>query len=109
LASELVPELFPLAKGPMTPPPSLTDILSETPSTLPSNVTDLRSDGATTTRSGLVLKKQMKKRRQQLTMIIMLAVVSLVLFGILIFVLVFQATKSPQPTVPAPTVQSEGL
>jgi GYF domain 2 len=96
-AGELVPELFPSAKGPLLEPQILTDILSEPPPNSVQNVADFNSDSASATHAALVVKKQMQKRRQQLTMIIILAVVSLILFGILIFVLVFQATKSPQP------------
>jgi len=43
-----------------------------------------------------VLRKRAQKRRQQLTMVILLATISIVLLGILIFVLVFQAAKKPQ-------------
>ncbi|MCY2984659.1 MAG: DUF4339 domain-containing protein [Planctomycetota bacterium] len=98
LASELVPELFPRAKGPFLAPPSLTDSLLGSPSNSVQNVTDLKPDQASATRAALVLKKQMQKRRQQWTMIVILAVLSMILFGILIFVLAFQTTQSPQPT-----------
>ncbi len=107
LASELVPELFPSAKSPLLNPPNLTDILAGAPLNSVPNLTDLKPDAGSATRAGLVMKKQMQKRRQQLTMIVILAVVSLILFGILIFVLVFQATKSPQPAqshVPKPAM-----
>ena len=97
LASELVPELFPSAKSSLMDTPSLTDILAGAPSNSTQNLTDLKPDSGSATRAALVMKKQMQKRRQQLTMIVILAVVSLILFGILIFVLAFQATKSPQP------------
>lgn len=96
LASELVPELFPAAEGPMSEPPREKDFLSVDSSILPPD-TDLKLNSEIATRAGLILKKQMQKRRQQLIMIVFLAFVSLVLFGILIFVLVFQANKSTQP------------
>ena len=107
LASELVPELFPSAKSHLLNPPSLTDILAGAPLNSVQNLTDLKPDAGSATRAGLMMKKQMQKRRQQLTMIVILAVVSLILFGILIFVLVFQATKPPQPVqshVPKPAM-----
>ena len=97
LASELLPELFQEASGPSIAPPSLKEILSDEPSNPTPGVLEMNPDSASATRAGLLLKKQMQKRRQQLIMIVMLAVISLILFGILIFVLVFQATKSPQP------------
>jgi hypothetical protein len=96
LASVLVPELFSNGIEPSSEPPSLTDVLSGDPSSLLPSA-DLKLDSEIALRSGLLLKKQMQKRRQQLTMIVILGAVSLVLFGILIFVLVFQATKPPQP------------
>jgi len=46
-------------------------------------------------RSDAIQKKRMKKRRQQLTLVVLLATVSMVLFSILIFVLVFQNGKPP--------------
>lgn len=111
LASELVPELFQGTSGPSKAPPSLTEILSNGSSNPTPSVLEINSDSASATRAGLLLKKQMQKRRQQLTMIVMLAVVSLILFGILIFVLVLQATKSPQPAqsyIPSETLSYMG-
>ncbi len=49
-------------------------------------------------RSGAILRKKMQKRRQQLTIVILLAAVSLVLFAILIYVLFVQVGN---PAVPA--------
>lgn len=109
LASELVPELFQGSSGTSKAPPSLTEILSDGASN--PSVMEIKPDSASATRAGLLLKKQMQKRRQQLMMIVMLAIVSLILFGILIFVLVFQATKSPQPAqshIPSETLSYMG-
>lgn len=100
LASLLVPELFssphPVAAMAM----SLNEILSADRSEAANIKSDIRLDGQPTIRSGAVLKKRMQKRRQQLTMVILLASVSLILLSILIFVLVFQVGKPPQ-TAPA--------
>ena len=46
---------------------------------------------------GALLKKRMQKRRQQLRMVIVLATVSLILLGILIFVLVFRVNPTAPP------------
>ncbi len=96
LASLLVPELFssphPVAAMAM----SLNEILSADRSEAANIKSDIRLDGQPTIRSGAVLKKRMQKRRQQLTMVILLASVSLILLSILIFVLVFQVGKPPQ-------------
>jgi len=53
---------------------------------------------SSTLTSGAILKKRLQKRRQQITMIILLASISLILLSILIFVLIFQVAK-PLPAV----------
>jgi len=96
LASLLVPELF----SSLHPVPAMAtspnEILSADRSDAANTKSDIRLDGQPTIRSGAVLKKRMQKRRQQLTMVILLASVSLILLSILIFVLVFQVGKLPQ-------------
>ena len=53
--------------------------------------------GPPTVSSGALIKKRIQKRRQQLTMIIVLASISLILLCILIFVLVFQVARPAGP------------
>ena len=53
--------------------------------------------GPSTVSSGALIKKRIQKRRQQLTMIIVLASISLILLCILIFVLVFQVARPAGP------------
>ena len=96
LASLLVPELFSSLHSVPAMAMSLNEILSSDRSEAANAKSDIRLDGKPTIRSGAVLKKRMQKRRQQLTMVILLASVSLILLSILIFVLVFQVAKPPQ-------------
>ncbi len=93
-ASELVPDLF---AGPTVPAmaTSLNEILSADRIEGAIVKSDIGLDGTPSIRSGAVLKKRMQKRRQQLTMVILLASISLILLSILIFVLVFQVSKPP--------------
>ena len=82
VASELLPEMFPTA---MASKVSLDTVpIQPTPFVDPAVI-----------RTGAILKKRMQKRKQQLTLVIILATASLVLFSILIYVLVFQNNKPP--------------
>jgi len=47
--------------------------------------------------SDIAIKKRMKQQRKQLTLIILLSTISLVLLGVLIFVLFFQGNGTPVP------------
>ena len=100
LASKLLPELF-VDEKPETA--SLTkQVLSINESVDLSDASkkniEISLVGPSTISSGALLRKRIQKRRQQLTMIIVLASISLVLLSILIFVLVFQAAR-PAATV----------
>ncbi len=86
LAIELVPELFITEKPAMVPLPS--DKIGQT--------NEVALNVSSTIRSGAVLKKQMRKRRQQVATVVLLATISLILLSILIFVLVFQVAKPLQ-------------
>ena len=95
-ARELLPELFESDKQtssivpPVPSPPSIYASSNEAVA----NKADLSLAGMPTFASGAVLKKRMQKRRRQLTMIIVLATLSLILLSILIFVLVFKGTTT---------------
>jgi|GEM_PF-436629 len=100
LASELVPELFPsntdtqvTVSVPPSPPPSPASFDAADVKDF-----DISLDGIPTSAMGAILKKRMQKRRRQLTMVIILATLSLILLSILIFVLVFRVTT----TAPTP-------
>ncbi len=98
LASELLPELF-VNQNPgmaILPLPSLNE--GTFPDRTDANKnSEIRLAGSSTIPSGAVLKKRLQKRRQQFTMIVLLASISLILLSILIVVLVFQVAK-PVPT-----------
>ena len=99
LASKLLPELFVDEKTETASLPK--PILSANESVDLSNVTKANLEfslvGASIISSGTLLKKRIQKRRQQLTMIIVLASISLILLGILILVLVFQVARPAGP------------
>ncbi len=91
-ATDLIPELV----SPVTrkPPASLEASMAGSEQTT-INVGDVLSLEPTgTIASGLVKKKREQKRRQQLTAVILLGAVSLILFGVLIYVLLFRVTAS---------------
>ena len=96
IASQLVPELFSSQLPVPAMATSLNAILSADRSEAANTKLEMQLDAQPTIRSAAVLKKRMQKRRQQLTMVIVLASVSLILLSILIFVLVFQVGKSSQ-------------
>lgn len=90
-AYELLPELFVVTPPAMSALNSIsTDNNHGTSATKPTSVIDQAA-----IRSGAILKKKMQKRKQQLTMVVLLASISLILFSILIYVLVFQVGKPP--------------
>lgn len=104
IARELVPELFQsntdtkvIASVPPLPPPSPAsfDVADE-------KNFDIGLTGTPTSAMGAMLRKRMHKRRRQVTMVIILAAISLILLSVLIFVLVFRVT-APAPAVPAST------
>ncbi len=94
LASELLPELFVNEKPGMAilPLPGLNEN-SNTDRSEANKNSEICLVGSSSLRSGAVRKKRLQKRRQQLTMIILLASISLILLSILIFVLIFQVAK----------------
>jgi len=87
-ATDLIPEL--VSPDSRKPPASTVD--SEQTTTNLVDVLSLEPTG--TVASGLVKKKREQKRRQQLTAVILLGAVSLILFGVLIYVLLFRVTAS---------------
>ncbi len=94
LASELLPELFDNLKSGMAtlPLPGLNESTFLDLSDANMN-SEISIAGSSTLLPGAVLKKRLQKRRRQLTMIILLASISLILLSILIFVLIFQVAK----------------
>ena len=94
LASELLPELFDNLKSGMAtlPLPGLNESTFFDLSDANMN-SEISIAGSSTLLPGAVLKKRLQKRRRQLTMIILLASISLILLSILIFVLIFQVAK----------------
>ena len=106
LASELLPELFRSntdTKVPSSVPPLQPPLSAGFDDANVRNF-DIGLTGTPTSATGAMLRKRMQKRRRQLTMVIILATLSLILLSILIFVLVFRVTTTaPAPTAPAPT------
>ena len=94
LARELLPELFVNEKPGMAilPSPGLNEITFTDRSDANKN-SEINLAVSSTLTSGAMLKKRLQKRRQQITMIILLASISLILLSILIFVLIFQVAK----------------
>jgi phage FluMu protein Com len=91
-ATDLIPEL--VSPDMRKPPASLETSMagSEQTTTTMGDVLSLEPTG--TVASGLVKKKREQKRRQQLTAVILLGAVSLILFGVLIYVLLFRVAAS---------------
>lgn len=91
-ATDLIPELV---SPESRKPPASKDVSMQVSEQSTTNVIDLLSLESTgTVASGLVKKKREQKRRQQLTVVILLGAVSLILFGVLIYVLLFRVTAS---------------
>lgn len=91
-AIDLIPEFV----SPVTrkPPASMEASMAGSEQTT-TNVGDVLSlESAGTVASGLVKKKREQKRRQQLTAVVSLGAVSLILFGVLIYVLLFRVSSS---------------
>ena len=87
-ATDLIPELV----SPYTRKPPASMEASEQTTT---NVVDVLSlEPTESVASGLVKKKREQKRRQQLTAVILLGAVSLILFGVLVYVLLFRVAAS---------------
>jgi hypothetical protein len=87
-ATDLIPELV----SPESRKPPASIVASEQSTTNMVDLLSLESTG--TVASGLVKKKREQKRRQQLTAVILLGAVSLILFGVLIYVLLFRVAAS---------------
>jgi len=92
LASQLLPELYPETVSKV--PPSIAG--AEIPTTLFIGASSTNIDGSkTSSASGQMLaKKRAHKRKQQLTIVILLGLVSLALLVTLIVVLVMQTNKA---------------
>jgi len=87
-ATDLIPELV----SPDTRKPPASTEASEQTTT---NVVDVLSlEPTESVASGLAKKKREQKRRQQLTAVVLLGAVSLILFGVLIYVLLFRVAAS---------------
>ena len=87
-ATDLIPELV----SPYTRKPPASMEASEQTTT---NVVDVLSlEPTESVASGLAKKKREQKRRQQLTAVILLGAVSLILFGVLVYVLLFRVAAS---------------
>ena len=95
-ASQLVPELFTDPKTVPATATNLNEILSAGRTEAPFAKSEIGLDGLPSIRTAAILKKRLQKRRQQLTLVIFLASISLILLSILIFVLAFQVSKPPQ-------------
>ena len=91
-ATDLIPELV---SPESRKPPTSKEVSMQVSEQSTTNVIDLLSLEPTgTVASGLVKKKREQKRRQQLTAVILLGAVSLILFGVLIYVLLFRVAAS---------------
>ena len=91
-ATDLIPEL--VSPDMRKPPASLEASMAGSEQTTTNVVEALSLESAGTVASGLVKKKREQKRRQQLTAVILLGAVSLILFGVLIYVLLFRVAAS---------------
>jgi hypothetical protein len=79
----------------MRKPPASLEVSMAGSEQTTTNVGDVLSLEPTgTVARGLVKKKREQKRRQQLTAVILLGAVSLILFGVLIYVLLFRVAAS---------------